>query len=245
MKKYIILAFFALIYTSSYGGSQQTNLQASPNDIYFYPMPEKYGQKINPKYKNPNIQYSNFNLITYKSPSNGNWGGIVNPRNIGNGFALTALVDRHGTEEVASWFNGSTGESGANINPEINSTFGHTADLLNFAFRGDLSFISKSDAKLNSATYTCNNVVIAQGHAGFSNNWWFAGDKCRWLGKVNIGPFKHSSDSVMCTCQKQIPGKSTKTPAPVVFVRGTNGIAQSDHEIWIYTGPYIPSKVNY
>ena len=74
-------------------------------------------------------------------------------------------LGRKGSAKVAGWFNSRIGVD--------NSTFGHTAGVLNFAFLGTLRLTLS-----NLPTITFENISIAQGHSGASNNWWFGGYKC-------------------------------------------------------------------
>lgn len=82
---------------------------------------------------------------------------------------MTFKIGRHGTTEVASWFN-------QRIYQQQN-TFGHTADDLNFAFMGTLVLTLTGDGLNNQPqTITIENTGLAQGHAGTSNNWWFGSE---------------------------------------------------------------------
>lgn len=118
----------------------------------------------------------------------------------GNDGKMTFQVGRKGNSDVANWFN--------NQIPPQKNTFGHTAGDLNFAFLGTLSLtISGGSLGSNQSTYTFNDVALAQGKSGTSNNWWFGGKNCN-----NI-----SNDQVTC------PGTDEQgNTASFVFTRGTN-----------------------
>ena len=84
---------------------------------------------------------------------------------------MTFRVGRHGTSDVADWFN--------NLVKADQNTFGHTADKLNFAFMGTLVMTLTGSAFNNQeTTITFPNIGIAQGHASTTNNWWFGGKTC-------------------------------------------------------------------
>ena len=78
---------------------------------------------------------------------------------------LTYRVGRKGSKETADWFN-----SRMHVN-----TFNHHAGKLNFAFLGKLELkfeVIKDGRVVNENTIEVPNVILAQGHAGGSNNWW-------------------------------------------------------------------------
>lgn len=114
--------------------------------------------------------------------------------NCGSNGKLTFKVGRKGSGEVASWFNTRV--------PANRNTFNHTAGDLNFAFMGTLT-ITVTGGILGGGrdTYTFQNVSLAQGHSGASNNWWFGGSTCMYI----------SNNEVSCT------GTNAKG-APVLFM---------------------------
>ncbi|MCY4328976.1 MAG: hypothetical protein OXC48_02650 [Endozoicomonadaceae bacterium] len=58
---------------------------------------------------------------------------------------------------------------GGIVNKELGkSTFNYEPGKLNFAVQGNLIINGKQ----------FNDIILAQGHTGFSNNWWFAGRHC-------------------------------------------------------------------
>lgn len=84
---------------------------------------------------------------------------------------LSFRVGRKGSEETAKWFN-------KKIDADA-TTFGHTAGKLNFAFIGKLVLIFTGGIMGGKEIpYTFENIAIAQGHTGASNNWWFGGKEC-------------------------------------------------------------------
>ena len=80
-------------------------------------------------------------------------------------LVLSFSVGRKGSESTANWFNSKV--------PYLKTTFGHSAGKLNFAFVGSLKLFF-----LDGSVYTFNDIALAQGHAGTSNNWWFGGATC-------------------------------------------------------------------
>ena len=97
----------------------------------------------------------------------------------GNDGSITYKIGRHGTTDVADWFQ-------KNVSSNKN-TFNQNPGKLNFAFIGTLTLEVKSlginpvEEKL-----TFNNIAIAQGHAGASNNWWFGGKSCEYTSNNNV-----------------------------------------------------------
>jgi hypothetical protein len=91
----------------------------------------------------------------------------------GNSSSITFKVGRSGSSSVASWFSNNIKAS--------QTTFNHNPDDLNFAFLGTMKLtLSGGVLGSNQDTYTINDVALAQGHAGGSNNWWFGGKTCSY-----------------------------------------------------------------
>ncbi|MCS3433889.1 phosphatidylinositol-specific phospholipase C [Klebsiella sp. BIGb0407] len=88
-------------------------------------------------------------------------------------------VGRKHSESVAKWFNNI-------LNTEKNTTFGHAAGSLNFAFIGNLSLTIKNNKTGSQYSVLFDDVVMAQGHSGSSNNWWFGGKYAYCLGSNKI-----------------------------------------------------------
>lgn len=95
--------------------------------------------------------------------------GLVS--SFGSDGKMTFKIGRKGSEDTARWFNDRIAPS--------QTTFGHSAGELNFAFIGTLKLVLTGDVYgKNEIAFTFLNVAIAQGHAGASNNWWFGGLNC-------------------------------------------------------------------
>ena len=126
----------------------------------------------------------------------------------GKYFSFT--LGRHGTDDVANWFKQQLG------NDRGKTTFNDLPKKLNFAFKGNLDLkFGKGDNNhgLSEYYYKVDDVVIAQGHTGTSNNWWAAGQHCKYIGDHRIQCWGH-----------RIPIDYTKKelsePAAIVFRRG-------------------------
>ena len=119
------------------------------------------------------------------------------------GGGMTFSVGRKGSEGVANWFNAQV--------PASQTTFGHGAGKLNFAFLGTLRMkLTGGILGGGAETFTFGKVALAQGHSGASNNWWFGGRNC-----VNI-------DSNRVSCE----GVDSKGSAvSFVFWRGGNDVS--------------------
>ena len=68
--------------------------------------------------------------------------------------------------------------------------FNHYPSKLNFAFKGYLSIIIP-DTDGHEETVMFDEMVLAQGHKGGSNNWWFGGVNCtaRSNHRIECPPF--------------------------------------------------------
>jgi len=97
----------------------------------------------------------------------------------GSDGTFTFSVGRHGTDQVADWFNSKV--------PSSQNTFNHGAGKLNFAFLGTLK-LTITGGILGGAqeTYTFSDVALAQGHSGASNNWWFGGQHSSYIGNNQV-----------------------------------------------------------
>jgi hypothetical protein len=91
----------------------------------------------------------------------------------GDHAELYFSIGRKKSEDVAKWFN--------NEIPENRTTFGHEADELNFAFIGTLvldCMLTGIDGSGIKRSFVFDDITLAQGSTGTSNNWWFGGKKC-------------------------------------------------------------------
>lgn len=132
------------------------------NDVYF---------KMSTGYSLINVSYTvkNYSVHSGQDPD----GHIHDDLHVSGGGdgKLTFSVGRKGSGSVASWFNHRI--------PACQTTFDHPAGDLNFAFLGTLQLtISGGVLDERKETFTFNQVALAQGHSGASNNWWFGGQNC-------------------------------------------------------------------
>lgn len=97
----------------------------------------------------------------------------------GNNGSMTYRIGRKGSSTVASWWK-------SRIEPRQN-TFNDDPGELNFAFLGTLTITLKGGVLGdNQDTYTLNNIALAQGSAGTSNNWWFGGQNCTYTSEHTV-----------------------------------------------------------
>jgi hypothetical protein len=117
-------------------------------------------------------------------------------------------VGRHGTKEVADWFNEQCGR---------NNTFDRPADRLHFAMAGNL-LLKVSVGRNLQVDCIFKSIVLAQGHTGASDSW--------WLGAAY--PAKRSAHvSNALWCSATIPRSRGQHDAVfMLFKRGGNGPAQ-------------------
>lgn len=87
-----------------------------------------------------------------------------NPYSMQNG-ALTFSLGRRGSKECAKWFN--------RLIDKDHNTFGHEAGKLNFIIIGTLELEINNLGEGTTASYTFQDIALAQGRAGSRNNWWF------------------------------------------------------------------------
>lgn len=73
-------------------------------------------------------------------------------------------IGQKSSKPVANWFNNQVAGS--------QTTFGHSAGDLSFAFLGTLVMVVRDSSSVTH-TLTFDNVALAQGALGLSNNWWF------------------------------------------------------------------------
>ena len=93
------------------------------------------------------------------------YGGTTSGVSGGKG-KITVKAGRKGSTSVASWFKQQVG-AGQTLVCDSKGTY---PDALNFAVQGTLTIGS-----VNGKTITCDNIIVAQGHFGTTNNWWMGG----------------------------------------------------------------------
>ncbi|QOR35073.1 hypothetical protein IMX26_16695 [Clostridium sp. 'deep sea'] len=115
---------------------------------------------------------------------------------------MTFRIGRHGSDRVANWFKRRI--------PANQTTFNHNPGKLNFGFMGTLKLtITGGILGKGKDTFTFKNIGIAQGHAGASNNWWFGGQNCSYIGNHRV-----LGSGI----------NSKKIPVQFVFLRGGNSV---------------------
>lgn len=97
--------------------------------------------------------------ITSGEPYSGASGSVSDA---GSKAKITVKAGRKGSSDVADWFKTQVG-SGQTI---VCDSKGNFPDKLNFAVQGTMTIGT------DEGTYTCENVIVAQGHFGVNNNWW-------------------------------------------------------------------------
>jgi len=150
-----------------------------------------------------------FSVTPGQDPDGKIYVGLTNT--FGSNGKMSFRVGRKGSSTVANWFN--------NAVPANRTTFNHSAGDLNFAFLGTLTLtLTGGILGAGRETFTFSNAAIAQGHSGASNNWWFGGDSCSYIG----------NDRVVCT---GVNAHGTKVS--FVFLRGGNPVNE------IYSTPDV------
>jgi hypothetical protein len=108
---------------------------------------------------------SDFTFDVKEHSVNGPWEGVT-CKSDRTGATITAHVERDGSAVTAEWFKQAIGEGSAIGCQTIDKLPGN----LNFAFKGTMSFTH------GGSHYEGRDIVIGQGHTGFSrNNWWIGG----------------------------------------------------------------------
>ena len=164
------------------------------NDIYF---------SITEPYALINAVYTvdSFSITKGQDPDHEIYTGLVAYSN--SSGMLTFRVGRSLSKTVAEWFN-------KQVTPS-QTTFDQSPDELHFAFMGTLRLsVTGGILGKKSEIYTFSNVVLAQGHSGGHNNWWFGGQNCSHI----------TGNKVTCT------GADSKGKEVLfVFVRGDNDVS--------------------
>ncbi len=105
---------------------------------------------------------------------------------------INVMAGRKGSKSTAKCFSNWFKNGGANV-------FDHQPRKLNFAIKGTLTIIyplkhpvnitdpnTGNEISQTTETYVFNNIVLAQGHQGLSNNWWFGGTDCTINGPETV-----------------------------------------------------------
>jgi hypothetical protein len=111
------------------------------------------------------LQSFNFVETGHSITSGQPYGGTTASVSDGKG-QITVSAGRKASTSVATWFKQQVG-SGQTL---VCDTKGTYPDDLNFAVEGTLTIGS-----VNGKTITCNNIIVAQGNFGTTNNWWMGG----------------------------------------------------------------------
>lgn len=134
------------------------------NEVYF-----SCGSNANFTLENGTYKISECSVTDGQDPDKN-----VKPGNIYNFSSdgkMSFRLGRKASEDVAKWFN-------KRITID-NSTFGHSAGELNFAFMGILRLKLKNlPSSSMETTIEFKDIAIAQGHTTGRNNWWFSGRNC-------------------------------------------------------------------
>ncbi|MCY4330298.1 MAG: hypothetical protein OXC48_09525, partial [Endozoicomonadaceae bacterium] len=95
---------------------------------------------------------------------------------------LLIKAGRHGSSDVVTDVEDTYGDNifteikSKNHDKPARSTFAREPSNLNFAILGNLIINGKQ----------FNDIVLAQGHIGASNDWWFAGKNCTYFHNKNV-----------------------------------------------------------
>lgn len=126
-----------------------------------------------------------------------------------------------------------------NPNPEsgVEST---TIGTLHFGLMGTLDFsvAGEGNNKDQTAIYTCDKIMIAQGSSGLNNNWWFGGNYSYWTHTVKVLGLSKNTETVVSLCtrtavaysDKNIP-KNHTILMPVIFIRGSLNFTPLDTNV--------------
>ena len=94
------------------------------------------------------------------------------------GDKLYVYSQRKGSKKVAHCFTDWLKDEGT-------KSFKHNPSKLNFAFEGDL-LIMPPGTNGFKVMIAVQDMVLAQGHAGASNNWWIGGVHCKNISKHRL-----------------------------------------------------------
>jgi hypothetical protein len=101
--------------------------------------------------------------------------------------SLDFVLGRHGSSDVAGWWNNSVHSN--------QSVYNYEPQKLNFAMRGafTVKFIPVQYQTEETTTCVFPNLFIAQGHTWDHNNWWIGGPECSYQDKYAL--------SCKCVCE--------------------------------------------
>lgn len=130
---------------------------------------------------------------------------------------ISFRLGRKGSATVANWFKDSSRA------PSGKNTFNSNPDKLNFAIELDLELgiVWPELTGAQEVIATFPKVMVAQGHTGTANNWWFGGSRCSYK----------PLNSVTCPGSITAAGKTIALTA--VFLRGTYGFGNGVDDIWL------------
>ncbi|KAH6869381.1 hypothetical protein BKA70DRAFT_1242428 [Coprinopsis sp. MPI-PUGE-AT-0042] len=143
------------------------------NDVYF-----SYASKPEDDYsiQGGSLVVGDLSITSGQDPQGKNRIGDVKIWELGR---LRFTVGRKGSDTVAKWFKDRI--------PSKRNTFNSGPGELNFAFQGKYRFgaFGPGLPALGGA-FEVRSVIFAQGHTLGSNNWWFGGSDCTYVGSNKV-----------------------------------------------------------
>jgi 1-phosphatidylinositol phosphodiesterase len=187
------------------------------NDIYF---------SITENYALINAVYTvdSFSVTKGQDPDHEIHAGLVVYSN--SSGMLTFRVGRSLSKPVAEWFK-------KQVTPS-QTTFDQSADELHFAFMGTLRLsVTGGILGKKSEIYTFSNVVLAQGHSGGHNNWWFGGQTCSHVkgNKVTCTGVDSKGKEVMFVFGRGDNDVSTVKVTPTTLIDTANWMKYVDDTV--------------
>lgn len=137
-----------------------------------------------------------FDVTNHSITHDKGWEGIQSIKCTPTGCTFIIKASRHHSPDVAGWFKTKV-DSGHAIG--TNTIDGMPSEL-NFAFMGNMTF------DYEGTTYSGKDIVIAQGHSGFRNNWWLGGPH-----------MKGKSIPAVAAAEVQLFKKNGLPVSPVIF----------------------------
>lgn len=131
------------------------------------------------------VQYFSFTESGHSITSGQPYGGASGSVKDGLKSAkIVVTAGRKSSSDVASWFKSEVGDGKAVAARSLNPLPGK----LNFAVAGTLVI------RIGDQNTVCDNVIVAQGHAGSYNDWWIGGPY------MKTAKISNTTDGVMQTC---------------------------------------------